>query len=84
MNDSFTSERLKAGLGQLMAEKDAEIERLKDELRRVDDIEEWKYLKHIIGRAADVLTKYAEYPIGMVMSVTLRELAVASLKNCWR
>jgi hypothetical protein len=34
---------------------------------------ECERLRGLVGRAADALEKYTGYPLGMVMSVTLRE-----------
>jgi multidrug resistance efflux pump len=61
-----------------LREKDAQIERLKEDVRRWEIVgreadAEIEQLKALFTRAADALEKYTLYPLGMVMSVTLRE-----------
>ena len=38
-----------------------------------ETLERLQQLRALCARATEVLEKYTEYPIGMVMSVTLRE-----------
>jgi predicted nuclease with TOPRIM domain len=56
-------------------EKDAEIERLKVEIFDQQEQRFWieQRLWALLKRATDALEKYTSYPIGMAMSVSLRE-----------
>lgn len=69
-------------LKAVLAQKDAEIERLRAEVKQLQPNAD---IQRLLISAADALQLYANYPIGMVMSVTLRERAreiLPQLRSC--
>lgn len=81
--DEFNSNgQPKKSIYEYIQEKDAEIERLKVVVKyQKEALDRWAEadLQSLLISAADALQKYIDYPISMVMSVTLRESGRAAL-----